>query len=613
MCGVIGLMKNEVGTVKKVLSTLKRLEYRGYDSSGIAMCVNGDLKIIKEIGKIENLEKSCNDAEIDSKIAIGHTRWATHGKVTQENAHPHFGKKVAVIHNGIIENYSQIKSFLESNGVSFKTQTDTEVIPLYIEYFMSLGDDFKESFKKTVAELKGAYAIIAICSDNDQLMAFAKQGSPLVAGFFKDGIALGSDAFSLIEVANQVSYFKDGDWGFANINSLETFDKNGQTVKREIIHSNLSLASAGKDGYKHFMLKEINDQPNVLTGIINAYLLNNIGFDVKCLEKIDLSSIKRIEIIACGTSHYAGLSAGSFFEKYAKINCESHIASEFRYQEKVIEKDTLYLAISQSGETADTIGAIKYVKSKGATVLSLVNADETSMEQMSDGVMKLNCGPEISVASTKVFNSQIICIEILALQIALQKNHISFLEIKEITNEWHEAISDMSKKLHDKSWIENITKIAKSIHKAKNMIYLGRGVACSIALEGSLKMKELSYIHSEAMPAGELKHGPIALIEENTPVVCLIPDDLFEKMASNIENVFSRNGRVILIGSEEKIKYFEKFSSQIIGSIPVKDVSKNAISITYSLPLQLLSYYTALENGCDVDQPRNLAKSVTVE
>ncbi len=614
MCGVVGLIRKEQNVVNESLDILKRLEYRGYDSSGIAIIENNTLKVIKEVGKIENLMQACKEQNAKSNIIIGHTRWATHGKVTKENAHPHFSGKIAVIHNGIIENYAQLKKFLEDNGKKFKTQTDTEVIPVYIDFLMSKGDDFKTAFKKVIKELKGAYAIVAICQDEPDLMAFSKNGSPLVAGFADNAIILGSDAFSIITVASDILYFKDGDFGFASLKSIEIFDQNNKVVKREIVKSNLTMNAVGKDGYKHYMLKEIHDQPNILLSTINHCFDEKEGFSLDAISKIDLSKVKRISIIACGTSYYAGLVASSFFEKYAKIPCESYIASEFRYKDAIIEQDTLYIAISQSGETADTIGAIKYIKEHNAKVLSIVNTEESTMQNMSDAYFKLNCGPEIAVASTKVFNSQILCIKMLALDIAARKKLITIKEISAIVAEWRDAILDMSHKLNDKSWIENIQKISHKLREYSSMLYLGRGISYSLAMEGSLKMKELSYIHSEALPAGELKHGTIALIDKNIPVVCAVPSsNLFDKTASNIENIFSRDGRVVLISDKAGCDYFSKFSSQTLGAIEVKAVSANAISIAYSLPMQLLAYFTALEKGSDIDQPRNLAKSVTVE
>ncbi len=612
MCGVIGLISKEKNMIDGALSTLKRLEYRGYDSSGIGFIQSNELKVIKKTGKIINLENACKNQNLESEIVIGHTRWATHGKVTEANAHPHFGTKVAVIHNGIIENYAILKDFLTNKGFEFKTETDTEVIPHYIEYRLGLGDSFTEAFRNTIKELKGAFAILAIYQDQNNIIAFAKQGSPLVIGKMANGYCLGSDAFSLIEFTNSVIYLEDGDFGFVDADGLEIFDKNLEKVTRAARKTDAKSIIPAKDGYKHYMIKEINEQPIILRSIINKYINSDYTINLN-IPEIDIAKFKRVSFIACGTSYYAAMIAGQFFPKYAGVNVEYHIASEFRYQEYIIEKDTLYVAISQSGETADTIACLKYIKSNGGKILGLVNAESTTMETIADEIMQLECGAEISVASTKALSAQILCLEILALKIGSTKGSIDKNTISEVIQDAEEAIKRAGDLLKNQNWIDGIRNISSKISEYKSLIYLGRNTAGAIAAEGALKMKELSYIHCEAMPAGELKHGPIALIDKNIPVICLAPNHLFDKTASNIENIFSRDGRIVLISDKSGLEYFSKFNDQIIGSIEVDSTKFETIAIQYAIVMQLLSYFTAIEKGCDVDQPRNLAKSVTVE
>lgn len=614
MCGIVGLITKNGDVSSSILQSLKRLEYRGYDSSGISVIENHKLKIVKEAGKIDNLIRSCLESDVSGNIGLGHTRWATHGKVSKENSHPHFSDHVSVVHNGIIENYLELKEYLISQGEKFKSETDTEVIPVYINFLLKNGESFRDAFSEVIKKLKGAYAIAAICTYNPDLIAIAKNHSPLVIGFGEELYAVGSDAFSVASVAKKLIYLTDGDYGFINSDGkLELFDENHKIVKRDLVISNLNIGELGKDGYKHYMLKEIYEQPVVIKSILNNYIDNN-SVEIESISSLNIEEFNRIKIIACGTSYYSASVGVNLIEKYAKINSDAYIASEYRYRDFTVENDTLYIAISQSGETADTIGAIKSIKSQGGKILSIINNEESTMQFLSDWYIKCHAGPEIGVASTKAFTAQITILSLFAIYIAEKRKTLNKNEIDNIIKITNEVPSLFSNLINNKSWCENIKSISNKISTFKSLIYLGRGISCPIASEGSLKMKELSYIHSESMPSGEIKHGPIALIDKNIPVICIVPSDsMVDKSISNIETILTRDAVIVLIGDEESSRKLNKFSNQIIGSIILPKVNDILIPNLYSIPVQLLAYFTAIEKGNDVDQPRNLAKSVTVE
>ncbi|QED23531.1 glutamine--fructose-6-phosphate transaminase (isomerizing) [Candidatus Deianiraea vastatrix] len=614
MCGVIALMKHKGDVVVDILQSLQRLEYRGYDSCGIAVANNAKIQIVKETGKVENLVKSCKKANLNASIGMGHTRWATHGSVTTENAHPHTSGEIAVVHNGIIENYMEIKNELLAKGFTFKSQTDTETIPVLIDSLMKDGNDFKTAFTKAISRLKGAFAIIAICASEKNTIAVAKNQSPLVVGFGDNLSVVGSDAFSIISITNKMSYLLDGDYGFVSLDKgLELFDKNGEKAIREVIVSQLNLDASSKNGYAHYMLKEIHEQPSILSNIVKQNFTEN-GMNIENFDKIDFTKYKRIAIIACGTSYYAGTVCVKYFEQYAKMSCDCYIASEFRYRAAIIDKETLYIGISQSGETADVIGAIKNIKNAGSTMLSVINARETTMQFLSDSTIGCEAGPEIGVASTKVFTAQIMTILSLTLAIAQTKKLISLDEIAQIKKDLLDAISKIQSLLNDKSWIKNIAQVSKNIKDYSSILYLGRDISYALATEAALKMKELTYIHCEALASGELKHGSIALIDKNIPVVAIAPSScLFDKSASNIEGIFSRDGRIVLVSDKAGIDYFAKFTNQILGSIEIPETKAHTMPFLYAPAAQLMSYHAASQKGHDVDQPRNLAKSVTVE
>ncbi len=617
MCGIVGIVSQNDDIVGDILQSLKRLEYRGYDSSGIAVInSNRNLDVVKEIGKIHNLAEAMGRVEISGATGLGHTRWATHGKVCRENSHPHVCGNVAVVHNGIIENYVELKQYLISQGEVFQSETDTEVIPVLINFLLKNGENFEDAFRAAIEKLQGAYAIAAICTYQPDIIAVAKNHSPLVVGYGVDLAIVGSDAFSVIALASKMTYLTDGDYGFVDLKgNLRLFDENHKPVQRDISTSNLSINAISKDGYKHYMLKEINEQPVILQHLLNSYFAPDGKITLPNIEKIgDLSRFKRVKIIACGTSYYSGIVAGILFEKYAKLNTDVYISSEYRYKNIIVDQDTLYIAISQSGETADTIGAIKVINSQGGFVVAIVNNEESTIENISNLAIKCHAGAEIGVASTKVFTSQIVAQMALVCYIAEHKKHLNCTDIMEIAAEIRKSLLSMMHLLENKSWIGNILDIAKSMIDLNGLIYIGRGLGYPIAMEGALKLKELSYIHSEGMASGELKHGSIALIDKNMPVVAIAPsDELFDKNASNIENVLARDGRIILITDAKGLKYFSKFQSQIIGAIVLDEVQNASMPLLYSVAIQLLAYYVSLEKGNDVDQPRNLAKSVTVE
>jgi glucosamine--fructose-6-phosphate aminotransferase (isomerizing) len=609
MCGIVGLINKNGNVVNDIVSSLIKLEYRGYDSSGICISTDEGLRTIKETGKIINMQNAIPQG-LKGNIGIGHTRWATHGKVTTFNAHPHFTDHVSLVHNGIIENYMDIKSDLLKDGFKFKSETDSEVIAVLITKFIISGLEFKYAFIKALKMLKGAFAIV--CIGNDGRIGFAKNHSPLVVGKDGDVTAIGSDAFSVTGLVSKIMYLEDGDYGFASFDNIIIYDKNNNQTTRDYNQINLSNKNFGKDGYKHYMLKEIHEQPMILEAILNHYIddgkINNLGLD------IDFKSIGRVVFIACGTSYYSTVVSSYFFEQYARIPVETHIASEFRDRNPVLTNDALYVFVSQSGETSDTIGAMKLVKNAGMKIMSIANNEKTTMENISDYVIYCHAGPEIGVASTKAFISQVCVLLLMSLKIGYEKSIID----NKVYNDSMASIKGMAYKINDMitniNYISNIKNIASSLLKSQSMIYIGKCISYGIALEGSLKMKELSYIHSEAFTSGELKHGSIALIDESIPVIGIFGSkNLYDKISSAIESILSRNGRVVLIGRKNEIAKFDKFEDQIIGRIIIDDCDDICIPLLYTPVLQLLSYYVSDMRGYDVDQPRNLAKSVTVD
>lgn len=607
MCGIIGIIgKEQVAPL--LLEGLRRLEYRGYDSAGIATQLEGKLHCSRAEGKLNALEKELKKKPLEGTLGIGHTRWATHGMPNTINAHPHLTNRVGVIHNGIIENFSELREELERLGYTFKTETDTEVIPLLITHYLEQGKTPHEAVSITLKRLHGAFALGIIFSENDNLLVAARRGSPLAIGYGDGEMYIASDAYALAPLTSKISYLKDGDWAEITRSGVTIYDSEDQRVQREIRPTNLSGAAIGKGNYGHFMLKEIYEQPSVIGETLNSFY-NPVTARIQLPElPFDLKKISKITIVACGTSFYAGMIAKYWFESIAKIPTEVDIASEFRYSNKLLPKNGMALFISQSGETADTLAALRYAKEHGQHVISIVNAQESSMERESDAVLHTLAGPEIGVASTKAFTTQLVALSCMAIAMADMRGAISKEKIAVLSHALSEVPSRAVEVLnHD----EALQKLAKDLTHAKDVIYIGRGTSYPIAMEGALKLKEISYIHAEGVAAGELKHGPIALIDPNVPVIVIAPhDELFDKTASNVMEVAARGGRVIFLSDADGIRKLRKVSSE---TIELPKVNPLVAPILYAIPIQLLAYHTAVLKGTDVDQPRNLAKSVTVE
>jgi glutamine---fructose-6-phosphate transaminase (isomerizing) len=606
MCGIFGIIGNNQVT-DNLIEGLKRLEYRGYDSSGIAVLNAGELHIEKASGKIKELEKQIGHREVPGNIGIAHTRWATHGMPIKENAHPHSNGKIAVVHNGIIENFKFLRNELESFGYKFISDTDTEIIPFLLDHILKTEKDIHSAVRVMLEQIEGAFALGIILKDHDDILIATKRGSPLAIGISNHEKYIGSDAFVMAPLTNEICYLEDDDIVFLHKEDLKVFDKSNQEVDRKFIKQNISQIYVGKENYRHFMQKEIDEQPTVIANLINTYydrISNKISFDE---VKLDYSEVKNIIIVACGTSRYAGEVARYWFEEYSDVSVRLYIASEFVNNRKV-NKDDLVIFISQSGETADTLKALKQVKDQNHQNLVIVNNQFSSMSNIADNVIYLHAGPEIGVASTKAFTSQLCVFALLAIQISKAKNLLQDAEVTEIMREFRRLPSKMSKLLNNHSQIKNIAN--KIIH-SNNIIYIGRGVSYGIALEAALKLKELSYIHAEGIAAGELKHGPIALVDEDLHIVVIAPSsDNFGKLVSNIQEVSARGGQIILISETEGVKQVEDICKNYI---EVPKVTNFLAPILYSIPVQLLAYYVAVFKGTDVDQPRNLAKSVTVE
>lgn len=607
MCGIVGIVgKEEV--VPLLLSGLKRLEYRGYDSAGIAVANNGMIERCRAKGKISNLEKKLEKTTLSSHIGIAHTRWATHGIPNEANAHPHATDKVAVVHNGIIENFQELRDELTKQGYEFESDTDTEVVAHLITQNLNNGMKPKEATFKTLQKLQGAFALGILFVDYPNMLIAARQGSPLAIGYGDGEMYLGSDALALAHLTKKISYLEDGDWAVITQNEVLIYDKDDTNVERPITTSAASGAIIGKGEYRHFMLKEIYEQPQVIGDTLNG-MFNPITRTITMPEMpFEFKNINRITIIACGTSYYAAMTAKYWIEKYARIAVEVDLASEFRYRKPVMPEGGLALFISQSGETADTLAALKYCKEQKQHTLAIVNVTESTIAREADAILHTLAGPEIGVASTKAFTTQLVTLACLTMAIGKTKGTICHETEEELTLAISELPAHIVEVLNHSDEIE---QIAHQISEARDVLYLGRGTSYPIALEGALKLKEISYIHAEGYAAGELKHGPIALIDEDVPVIVVAPhNELFEKTASNVLEVVARGGKVILLSDLNGIK---KLTNDEIECILMPEVSDFVTPILYSIPVQLLAYYTAVIKGTDVDQPRNLAKSVTVE
>jgi len=609
MCGIIGIVGEKEAT-PRVLDGLKRLEYRGYDSAGIATLSDNMIDRRRAEGKLHNLSDLLNKQPLGGKIGIGHTRWATHGIPTTRNAHPHATDKIAIVHNGIIENYAVIKKELQDKNVVFETDTDTEVIAQLMTYMINEGDNPKDAFDKTLDRLEGAYALAAIFVGEDNLMLGARHGTPLAVGHGEGEMFLASDSYALAPLTKNICFLEDGDRVLLTRDHVEIYDADQNTVERTIRVTAQSGATTGKGEYPHFMLKEIYEQPAVIGDTLNSFINPTTG-EIAIPDDIvaTLKQAPRLTLIACGTAFYACMVAKYWFEQIVRLPCEIDIASEFRYREAPMPEGGVSIFISQSGETLDTLEALRYCKRQGQTILSIVNTIESTIERESDLVLHTLAGPEIGVASSKAFTTQLTTLACLALSLAFEKDAITEEERDEYTKALRHlpAVSGQILK-HD----DAIKLIAKEISTARDMLYIGRGSFYPIAMEGALKMKEISYIHAEGYASGEMKHGPIALIDENVPVIVIAPsnDPLFEKTFSNVQEIVARGGKIVTISDVKGAEAMKEISSW---SIELEEIHPFVSPILYSIPIQLLSYHVATAKGTDVDQPRNLAKSVTVE
>jgi glucosamine--fructose-6-phosphate aminotransferase (isomerizing) len=607
MCGIVGIIGNR-DAAGVLVDGLKRLEYRGYDSAGIATLVDGKIERRRAQGKLVNLERLLSEKPLAGRIGIGHTRWATHGVPNEVNAHPHATDLVAVVHNGIIENYQELKNELTAKGHQFATQTDTEAVVHLIDSYLREGKTPEQAVAASLKRLDGAFALGIVFAGHPDILVAARRGSPLAIGHGDGEMYLGSDALALAPLTRKLTYLEEGDWAVLTREGATIRNAEGQIVERPSKITQLSGALIGKGEHRHYMMKEICEQPQVIGDTIQSYY--NPESQTITLPKLpfDLNKVDRITIVACGTSYYAGLVGSYWFQKLARLPVDVDIASEFRYRHPVLKKGSLAIFISQSGETADTLAALRLCKQEGVHTLAIVNVGESTMAREADAMVMTLAGPEIGVASTKAFTAQLSVLACLALAMGRQLGRIAHdAEAKHV-----QALVSVPARVADVLQSDvHIRDVAAKVAEARDVIYIGRGTGFPIALEGALKLKEISYIHAEGYAAGELKHGPIALLDENMPVIAIAPsDDLFDKTASNIEEVIARGAKVLLFTDAKGAK---RLAAKAWVTIELPEVEAFVTPLLYALPVQLLAYHVAVAKGTDVDQPRNLAKSVTVE
>ncbi|MBY0342495.1 MAG: glutamine--fructose-6-phosphate transaminase (isomerizing) [Sphingomonadales bacterium] len=611
MCGIIGIV-GEGNVADRLVDGLKRMEYRGYDSAGICTLHDGALVRRRAEGRLANLVTVLASDPAPGNVGIAHTRWATHGAPTASNAHPHATGEVAIVHNGIIENYKDLRAELAAKGRGFESETDTEIVAHLISAEVEAGADPVAAVRAVLPRLRGAFALAIAFRRHPDLLIGARLGSPLVVGYgtgVQDGeMYLGSDALALAPLTQRIAYLEEGDWVVIRRGSAEIFDGDGNPVTREIQTSGASAAMVEKGNYRHFMQKEIYEQPTVVAQTLSSYLRRSDNSVALPQIDFDLSAIRRLTIVACGTSFYAGMVAKYWFEQFARVPVDIDVASEFRYRDPVLEPGGLALFISQSGETADTLAALRHCKANGQTIGVVVNVPTSTMAREADLLLPTHAGPEIGVASTKAFTCQLAVLAALAAHMAVKKGRLNRDEEAEIVRHLLETPAALNAALaHD----DDIAAMAHLIAPARDVLYLGRGQDYPLALEGALKLKEISYIHAEGYAAGEMKHGPIALIDDAVPVVVIAPSGpLFEKTVSNMEEVRARGGQVVLISDAEGIAHA---GEGCIATIEMPVVHPLIVPLVYAVPVQLLAYHVAVVKGTDVDQPRNLAKSVTVE
>jgi glucosamine--fructose-6-phosphate aminotransferase (isomerizing) len=607
MCGIIGIIAKE-RVAPGLLEGLRRLEYRGYDSAGIATLVDGRIECRRAEGKLVNLARRLDHDPVQGAIGIGHTRWATHGLPIETNAHPIATDRVAVVHNGIIENFQALRRELEGKGQIFRTDTDTETAAILVTHFLERGSPPEEAVSKTLARLEGGFALAFLFAGKDDLLIGARRGSPLAIGYGDGEMFLGSDALVLAPLTRRITYLEEGDWVVVTSRTATIFDATNREVDRPIREAAAAGAVIGKGNYRHFMQKEIFEQPEVIGDTLHA-LINPATRTVHLPElPFALRELERVTLIACGTAYHACIVAKYWLERIARISVEIDIASEFRYRAPEMPKGGAAIFVSQSGETADTLAALRYAKAQGQKIIAVVNQPESSVAREADVVLPTLAGPEIGVASTKAFTTQLAVIACFTVALARARGVISRAREAELVGVMTEIPSRAGEVLNQD---ERIRNIAVEIAEARDVLYLGRGSAFPLALEGALKLKEISYIHAEGYAAGEMKHGPIALIDKNVPVVVLAPnDDLFEKTLGNVEEVMARGGRVVMISDTAGVA---RLADRLAFDIAMPDCDPFVAPLLYAIPVQLLAYHTAVLKGTDVDQPRNLAKSVTVE
>jgi len=608
MCGIVGIIGSEP-VADEIVEALKRLEYRGYDSAGVATLEESHLDRRRAEGKLKNLEARLREAPLVGRIGIGHTRWATHGAPTEGNAHPHATERVALVHNGIIENFRDLRAELEQDGAGFQTDTDTEVIAHLITRELEKGREPADAVRLTLDRLEGAFALAILFDGEDDLLIGARRGSPLAVGHGDGEMYLGSDATALAPFTDKVTYLEDGDWAVLTRAGATIYDADGIRVERPMSRSLATSLLVDKGNHRHFMAKEIYEQPEVVSHTLANYIDMSTGL-IRIPDDLpfDISELKRITICACGTAYYAGLVGKYWFEKYARLPVDIDVASEFRYREVPLDAGGLAIFISQSGETADTLASLRYCDSQGQHILSIVNVRESSIARESEITFPTLAGPEIGVASTKAFTCQLAVLACLAVAAGRQRGILSEGDERKLVRALVEVPRLISQALKLEAQIE---ELAKDLSRSQDVLYLGRGLNFPIALEGALKLKEISYIHAEGYAAGELKHGPIALIDENVPVIVVAPSDhLFDKTISNMQEVAARGGRIILLTDEEGAK---AAGDQPFATLVLPKMAQFVQPLAYAIPVQLIAYHTAVFMGTDVDQPRNLAKSVTVE
>jgi len=607
MCGIVGIVGKE-DVAERLYDGLKRLEYRGYDSAGIATDVDGRIERRRASGKLVNLGKELASNPLPGTTGIAHTRWATHGGPTTNNAHPHATGEVALVHNGIIENFKALRDELIARGRKFESETDTEVVAHLVSEKVEAGMAPAEAVAEVLPRLHGAFALAILFRQHPDLLVGARLGSPLVVGYGEGETYLGSDALALAPLTQRIAYLEEGDWVVITRDGAQIFDKDNNPVERAITISGVTGDLVSKGNHRHYMLKEIYEQPIVVAQTLRSYLQRMEEQVTLPIPDFDLSAIKRVTIVACGTSFYAGMVAKYWFEQFARVPVDLDVASEFRYRAPVMEEGGLMIVISQSGETADTLAALRHARSEGQKIAAVVNVPTSSMAREADLLLPTHAGPEIGVASTKAFTCQLAVLAALAANLAKAKGRLSEAEEKALVKHLAEAPAALNGAL---AYDEAIQAMAGVVAAARDVLYLGRGTDYPLALEGALKLKEISYIHAEGYAAGEMKHGPIALIDDAVPVIVIAPSGpLFEKTVSNMQEVQARGGKVILISDYDGI---EAAGEGTVATITMPKVHPLIAPLVYAVPVQLLAYHVAVAKGTDVDQPRNLAKSVTVE